>query len=437
MSNNFLWVLPYYLLLIAGVVMPSDATHGLLSFKSLAFLAFTLSFFLHLATHQKLAVKQFKLLGALLFFLSFLGAWTLLSDLHNAAPVQSMLDQTKVFLITGFVVASGVYFVNAGCTDFTTLLKIVVFGNFGYSVIKIGLVLGHVLGVLNLFDILGKFGIRFMTMEIIGDFSRLQTSVDILTPYLLFFVFQSDKLQIHFPKGFKTAYYIVSALSIGLSFSRFLLFVAFVSYLLYLITLKGMKFIRVSSVGISLLVFAFALLGWENSTELIQKRFFSSETTASDRIRSEQIEDVLDEFEQYPLLGKGMGTHSPKNVRDADFKYSYEVQWVAFLMQFGLVGVLLMLVPISFMAWQFLMPPLDILRLTFLALFGLWILSGFTNPFLISLTSGIVYLLFYLSSQTLLRINHKLTTESTEKAHRTRRQNTEVRSQDEKFSSDF
>lgn len=410
MSSHFIWVLPYYLLLIAGVLMPSDATHGLLSFKSLAFLASAVSFFIHLATHQNLPTKQFKLIGALLFFISFLGAWTLLSDLYNAAPLQSMLDQMKVFLITGFVITSGIYFVNAGCTDFSTLLRITVYGNFTYSLIKIGLVVGHVTGVINLFDTLGMFGVRFMTMEIIGDFSRLQTSVDILTPYLLFFVFQSDHLQIHFPKGFKTFYYVVSAFSIALSFSRFLLFVAFVSYLLYLITLKGMKFVGVSSLGIVAVILAVGLLGWENSSELVQKRFFGSETTASDRIRSEQIEDVMDEFEQYPLFGKGMGTYSPKNVRDADLKYSYEVQWVAFLMQFGLVGVMLMLVPVFYLAWQFLVPPINIIRLTFLGLFGLWILSGFTNPFLISLTSGIVYLHFYLSSQKLLSSTLKLTT---------------------------
>lgn len=396
-----LWILPFYILLLAGVLLPSDGSHSVISLKSLGFIGTALSLILHLALHPKMEARQFKLLGIFLFFVCFLGVWTLWSDLHQAAPVQSQLDQFKIFLITGFVLMAGVYYVNARCTDAQTIFKVAIYGNFTYSIIKVLLVAGHVMGVVNLFDILAMLGVRFMSMEIMGDFSRLQTSVDILTPYLLYFVFQSEKLGLQFPKGFKSIYCVVAALSIALSFSRFLIFAGCISYLLYVLTLKGKKLAIAGGVGLALLLAGITAVGWENTALLVQKRFFGSETSVSDQIREQQIEDVMVEFEQQPLMGKGMGTYSHRNVRDADLKYSYEVQWVAFLMQFGVIGVALMLIPICWMAGQFIVPPITIVNLSFMALFLLWILSGFTNPFLISLTSGIVYLLFYLAPKSL------------------------------------
>ena len=87
--------------------------------------------------------------------------------------------------------------------------------------------------------------------------------------------------------------------------------------------------------------------------------------------------------------------------RGGDIQYSYEVQWVAFLIQFGLLGFMILLIPVLLICYKLFLPPFSKLKLSFLALFGVWILSGFTNPFLISLTSGIVYSIFLLVADIL------------------------------------
>jgi len=96
-----------------------------------------------------------------------------------------------------------------------------------------------------------------------------------------------------------------------------------------------------------------------------------------------------------------MGGYAESYVRDTKVRHSYEVQWVAFLMQFGLIGMLFLLLPLCFVCWKFCKPPFTIAKLSFFFLFILWLLSGFTNPFLISLTSGIIYSIFILAGMIL------------------------------------
>jgi hypothetical protein len=110
----------------------------------------------------------------------------------------------------------------------------------------------------------------------------------------------------------------------------------------------------------------------------------------------QQIQALYREFDQAPLLGKGLGAYAVDNIRDFQLKHYYEVQWMAFLMQFGLLGVLLLMIPLGMVSYRYCLAPFSMQKLSFLLMFFLWIFSGFTNPFLLSLTSGIVYTLFLL-----------------------------------------
>jgi len=130
-------------------------------------------------------------------------------------------------------------------------------------------------------------------------------------------------------------------------------------------------------------------------------------------VRHQQVAFLMQEHEQYPWFGKGMGGYVEGFVRDHQLPYSYEVQWAAFLMQFGYIGLFFLLVPLGIIYWNLLAAEFDCVRLGFALLFSLWIVSGFTNPFLISLTSGVVYTLFYLVRESydrrrVLNLNHDL-----------------------------
>ena len=86
---------------------------------------------------------------------------------------------------------------------------------------------------------------------------------------------------------------------------------------------------------ITLSILALAVIGPDNVAEMIEKRFFSNETAVSDQTRIIQIKALMREYDQFPLLGKGLGGYTKESIRDEKLMHSYEVQWAAFLMQFG------------------------------------------------------------------------------------------------------
>ncbi|MFN4174347.1 MAG: hypothetical protein ACK4HV_04505, partial [Parachlamydiaceae bacterium] len=154
---------------------------------------------------------------------------------------------------------------------------------------------------------------------------------------------------------------------------------------------------------ISWLVLALTfMIGPFKIAQVLEKRFNSEHSERSDIARKVQIESLTDAFFMNPILGKGMGGFAEDSIRDSTFKHSYEVQWAAFLMQFGIVGLAFLFAPIFYIFY--LLFPLDRLRASLFIMFILWLLSGFTNPFLISLTSGIIYSIFVVAGYTIKHI---------------------------------
>lgn len=415
MRKNLL-IIPYFFLLIVGLVLPSDGNHGITSPKGLAFLSSLGSLAFLFCIKPSKSWDQLKLLGFVLVATSFFFIWLFLGTLINTVPVDSAMDQFKIFLTTLAVVVMTLFLMKERFVLPQTILKFMIYANFSFSLAKVMLVVLHLLGVINLFGVLEKVGLRFMSMAIIGNIGRLQTSVDIVTPFLLFFVLQSEKLQLGFSKKFKIVYQVISLLSIFLSFSRFLLGVAFVSYILYWLTLKPSKVIK-GIVLAAVLCFALVLfIGIDNTASIIERRFFSKDNYYSDLARTEQIEALMQQHEEYPYFGMGLGGFTPHLLRDGLLTHSYEVQWVAFFMQFGLFGIAGLLVPVGMIGKEFILTHFSRFKWACFGLFGVWLLSGFTNPYLISLTSGIMYAVFLITIEILKRSQQPVLLDSNQRA---------------------
>jgi hypothetical protein len=385
-------------MLITGIILPSDGGHGLLNFKSLFFLLSFLCMSLYIFIQYQITERQVKLFIFVLSALTFLFASAFISLMNQQTTPDSLFDQFKLFFITLSVIGMTVFFYYEKLITYSTFLKLLIYANFTYSLCKVLLVILHLLGLIEIWTILDLIGFRYMRMRILGDLSRLQTSVDIVTPFLLFFLLKSKDLTIHFNSNFKWIYLIVSVFSIFLSFSRFLILIASFSLLLYGLTLKWFEIAK-GFIGLLLISFVgIAWMGLENLYSIIELRFTSETVMMSDETRLKQVRALLKDFEEYPWLGKGLGSYSKYETRDLMNKHSYEVQWIAFLMQFGSLGLPLLLLPLGFIAYLFLNQPLSRLGLACFLLFILWLLAGFTNPFLISLTSGILYSLFALTA---------------------------------------
>lgn len=398
---RFLFIIPYFFLLFAGLAIPSDGNHGILTIKSLAFISSVMSLFIYITINNKATKDQFKLFLFLIFSMSFLLLWALFHQSSSPLAIHSLFDQFKLFWLTLCVIGISLFVVEENLISYPTLLKTVLYINFTYSVFKLFLTCLFLLHIIKLEVFLQFLGVRYMSMGIIGNLSRLQTSMDVLTPFLLLFFFSSERLGLSFGRFFKNTYFIVSLLSILLSFSRFLFFAAVCSALLYWLTLSGRKIFKRFAFSIILAGILATWIGWDTVYKVIEVRFFSEAVEDSDSVRVQQVRALMDEFYNTPYLGKGLGSFAPDHIRDINNPHAYEVQWVSFLMQFGLAGILLMLIPISFICVQYLTRPFTRIKIAFFLLFLLWIVSGFTNPFLISLASGILYSLFFLTAKQL------------------------------------
>lgn len=312
---------------------------------------------------------------------------------------EAAFEHFKVFLITLSIPCMTTWLIHVGLLNRALFFRILFYANMGYVSAKIFVVTMHWFGWLDMWAVMEMLGFRFMTMGIYEGLERVQTSVDIMPPFLLLFVLNSSALGVTLPPLFRLSYLGLSFLSNLLSFSRFLLFVYLCSFSLYILTLSLRRFTRVLWTLIAIALALAALNGAEIATAAIEQRFYSDDNYSSDAVRFEQMEALWREFLLHPWLGKGLGGYVEDYVRDDKLPYSYEVQWVAMLMQFGSFGLLALCLPLGAIAYRLSRP--NRYFLAFNSLYALWLLSGFTNPFLISLTSGIVYTMFWVASDSL------------------------------------
>ena len=400
---TFLFVLPYFIMIASGLLVPSDGNHGFLSIKTLSFLGTMGCVGLYLCIRRKFSMYQLRVFCFILFALIFLLLWLLISSVYGQTSWHSQVDQFKVFLITIAVTVITLYLVNEGLTTFQAILKTIVYANFLYSFLKILLVGLHLLHIIDMWKVVHALGVRFMSMGMYGEVARLQTSVDIITPFLIFFVLQSERLGCFFRPFFKKVYCVIAFCAIMLSFSRFLFAVAILSCILYWMTLHISQLAKSFILFFIAVFIAMALIGFDNVAIMVERRLFSSDNFQSDMARVEQMQALYKEHQSFSFFGKGLGGYAPSLIRDVELLHSYEVQWAAFLLQFGLIGVTLLLIPPGIISAKLIFAPFSRVRWAFFMLFVVWLLSGFTNPLLISLTSGIIYSLFLLSATQLNR----------------------------------
>lgn len=395
----------FLLLLIMGTAWPSDGNHGFFSPKSLSFLSAAAFFALYFITRPHLKISQAWGALILLSSLSFFGFFYIIGIDQDPQIKSGQFDQFKIFITTLFPPFVGWFLIKDQIISFEKVMKTIIYTNCAYNVIKTLLMVLHVLGIINVWKFMDQTGLRFMNMHIIGDIGRIQTSVDIIFPFLVFFVLHSENLGIKLSKPFKWLFLISGITSVFLSFSRFLIFTFLFSLFLYFCTLPFFKQIKtwifiglISCIGIG-------IIGPATVMEIVDKRFFSTDNAASDTTREEQIDAMMQACDESPFFGKGLGGYTRECIRDYEVPHAYEVQWVSFLMQFGLVGLFIILLSTLFIASNFLSFPWTLLKISFLLLFGLWLLSGFTNPFLISLTSGLIYMIFLLSGERIKKVS--------------------------------
>jgi hypothetical protein len=146
------------------------------------------------------------------------------------------------------------------------------------------------------------------------------------------------------------------------------------------------KRLTILFVMLFLVVGALVVIGLSDE---IVSRFVGDNAISSDFQRAEMYFPLIEKYVQYPILGVGMGGYTEELIRVERLPWNYELQWLAFTMQFGIFGVF-------FLALTALLPMFVYFKNSFsygaiLIMYVLWIGVGFFNSFLITSASGVVY----------------------------------------------
>jgi hypothetical protein len=265
----------------------------------------------------------------------------------------------------------------------------IVYSTLAVALIKIGLIIyaaEQKINFIELTRVIGSyFDYQIMTMHIAGPFYRFQVTTDLADPVAIYILLMGKDL------GLRNVARSVFALPL-LACILFSGFLAYSRYTWAFMAIALMMATAGSKVARGLLVVAVVI--FIPAYSVIAFRFFSGAVTVSDNIRLQELSVLLSEFYRAPILGHGLGFYVPTFISDKYNKYSYELQWVAALMQVGVIGVMVFLAPLLLLARYVLLTPFNARGVRILSLFIFWVASGLFSPNLTSSAAGVIFSFF-------------------------------------------
>jgi len=339
-------------------------------------LAFFLAF-----TSQKINASAIKALLICLCSGLAIGFWVIN---NQSFSISYAIGQYQGFFTTFLVCGILIFAYLQKKTQSSYIFKAIIIGNLLYCIFKISvvaLVYLRILSFQGFLNIMNYFGVEPITLEILPRLIRVQTISDVLTPFLILVVTKESPLH----KKYKYTILLIFIVSLFLSYARLLWIVAIFSLIMNSPKMR-ISTKNLGAIVAMIIITVLSLLYFP--LNIIVDRFFSNDTYASDTARSTQIKGLLVYFEEKPILGHGLGSYVPGLLRDNLAPYTYEVQWLAFLMQLGVLGLILLLF-ILFAGLVFIIYRSE--STTWPFMYIVWLLMSFTNPYLTSSVSGVVF----------------------------------------------
>lgn len=161
------------------------------------------------------------------------------------------------------------------------------------------------------------------------------------------------------------------------------------------------KIIFLTWVTILLLIVTFTVFYFDIFTlDTLLERFTGNETQTSDWIRNQQAIFLKSAFEEAVLYGKGIGYYPLSFIRNINTPFSYELEYLSFLMQFGIVGFFLIII-MSIIHFFSLINFQDIRKITyFFIIFNMviWLFKPLFNPSFLTFNSASVIVVIIIFS---------------------------------------
>jgi len=391
--NEYTLKIFYNILIFLSILLPTSTLLGFnIKIATSIFVIILFSLFV-ITTEKKLNLPS---ISIYFFSVLFLLIWSFVDFFKTSGAFEYTFDAFKNFNSVFLILFLSYYLCKSEIITFYSFVRVLVCGNFLFSLLKVMITLFLYLEIFTIYDIQSilspLFGDIFYGQPIYQGTTRFHFPNDSITPFLLFFVFMMGKSKLNYSTAFMVAYSVISYLSLFIAFSRFLI----MSVILISIMCGVLK--KKLSLLLIVLLASCAVLITEPAKEIYELRFLSGETNYGDSLKVEQAKFLLDEASENMIIGKGLGSYSPKIIRDDKLRYSYEVQWLSFAMQFGMLGLSILLIFSSLPILKILSYPVKKINMGILLTYLMWLLSGFTNPYLLSSMGGCIFSLFMLAS---------------------------------------
>jgi hypothetical protein len=376
-------------LLFLAVFLPGGSAFGLPNVKVLA-----LGLFLAVLVVFALANHEGPSRANVIFLLlvgSCLVLWSLVGVFNGQGRSSEVLYQVKDIGSTILLAWATCFAIRKNIVLPESVIRAVIYGCFALSVAKLAVIAAALSRDLDVVEIVQRtFGeFSFVTGPLVPGLFRMEVSSDILQPFAVFALLATKIGGVKFSRIWTFVILLALLASGFFAFARYIWGAYFVAIVAAIIVQRNWKALALAVVA----VLAFYGVFREVSSTVFESRFLSEGTEISDYERAEQTRALIDEFERRPILGKGMGSHASAIVRLETHSYAYEIQWLALLMQFGVVGLAAILLLI-WVSMRDLIAAKNFTKIWLCLLYLVWLLASFTNSHLTSSFAGATFALF-------------------------------------------
>ncbi len=264
--------------------------------------------------------------------------------------------------------------------------RVVIFSGFCFSLWKTILFFGVFVGYWNYnSDIKYFFEVTQyepVGLNIIGGFSRFSYVVLDLTALMIYFFWLINKREFRLDNLLFSAFYsLLMFFVIFSAYSRFIFIYSVILFLLYSLMYNKKLFLLYVLFSLICSIYFF-----DEILQVVSQRFIGQEH--SDVHRVDMINNLLTFFSQSPIFGWGIGSYIHNYVRDSSLPFSYEVQFLLLLAQFGISFLLFIFYVFMDYLRFFIVSNRNKKNIFFgLVFFVFYMASSFTNQYLTSSSS--------------------------------------------------
>lgn len=387
--------LPITLLVFFSIILPSGSIYGINIKLAISVIALSL-----MACYFPKKGIEKKFIYALLGLISFLLFYTLIA-LNNGIPNQDIISHGTAISSLFLLIYLPSFAISKKIISKEELIKTIFISLFVFSLFKLSIStaiwLGHEPTQIRLL-LESIFGVSFIGLDT-GSFYRVHWPADYLLPPALYLILQNKQPHYPFRKLQKNLFLAIYILAIVIAYSRLLYVYSLTAIALAFILANKDNDKKLIAIILAVPTILIYLLYTKSNiiSDFISLRYSGEFAKSSDATRDAMLNALLQSFYDNFLLGRGLGAGTVGYINIEAVPWYFELQWLSFAMQFGIIGFLPILAIALAPAIISLNKNRSKYNLGLILIYAFWLMVGIFNGFMLTSAGGVIFLLFITS----------------------------------------